>query len=383
MSIAIFALVAAAVLVAMNLVSIGLAAWRWRRGRRNLGAPAPRDAPPVTILRPLRGIEAFSEETLASTFALDWPRYEILFLVQRANDPVIPLVRRQMARHPGVPARLLVGDDPISANPKLNNCVKGWLAARHDWIVMADSNVLMPQDYLQRLMEPFDERTGLVVSMPLGTRAEGFFGAVECAILNTFQARWQHAVAALGQGFAQGKNMLWRREVLERAGGIAALAAEPAEDAASTRIVRAQGLEVRLVDLPFEQPLGRRRAKEVWSRHVRWGRLRRATFPWHFLPEILTSAFVPVVLAAWGAKEMGGSGLAEAALTAGVLYGAEFLLARTAGVRFGPQMLPAMIMRDLWLPVLYFDAWLFDDFVWHGQSMTVSEPGEEAAGEAR
>ena len=54
------------------------------------------------------------------------------------NDPVIPLIRRLMAEHPKVPARLLVGDDRISINPKLNNLVKGWNAADHDWIVMAD-----------------------------------------------------------------------------------------------------------------------------------------------------------------------------------------------------------------------------------------------------
>jgi ceramide glucosyltransferase len=338
------------------------------------------DRPPVSILRPLRGIEAFSEETLGSTFRLDWPHYEILFCVQRAGDPVIALVERQIARHPEIPARLLVGDDPVSANPKLNNCVKGWRAARHDWIVMADSNVLMPRDYLSRMMDAVGAKTGLVVSMPLGTRADGFFATVECAILNTFQARWQHAVAAIGQGFAQGKNMMWPRAVLEQAGGVAALAREPAEDAAATRIVRGLGLEVSVVDMPFEQPLGRRRAKEVWSRHVRWGRLRRATFPWHFLPEIFTSTFVPVLLAAWSAKELGGSGTLAGLGVAAILYSGEFCLARVAGFPFARTMVAAMLVRDLWLPVMYFDAWLFDDFVWHGQSMTVSEVEEEVAG---
>ena len=62
-------------------------------------------------MRPLRGLETFSEETLGSTFALNYPCYEVLFCVQCANDPVIALVERLIAAHPHVPARLLVGDD--------------------------------------------------------------------------------------------------------------------------------------------------------------------------------------------------------------------------------------------------------------------------------
>ena len=80
--------------------------------------------------------------------------------------------------------------------------------------------------------------------------------------------------------------MLWRRDILEAGGGIEALGAEIAEDAAATKLINAQGLNAHLVDQPFQQPLGRRRLKDVWYRQVRWARLRRATFPLFFLPEI-------------------------------------------------------------------------------------------------
>ena len=283
---AVAAAVACIALVALNLASMALAARRWRGRSR---APALVDRPPVSIVRPLCGLETFSRETLAATFSIDWPNYEIIFCVQRRNDPVIPLVEAAIAAHPQANATLLVGDDPISPNPKLNNCVKGWMAARHEYIVLADSNALTPPDYLERLMRAFRPDAGLVVSMPLGTRPDGFFAELECAILNTYQARWQYAAEAVGMGFAQGKNMLWKRAVLERAGGIGALACEIAEDAASTKIVRAQGLRVRLVDVPFEQPLGKRTWREVWSRHARWARLRRVTFPAHFAPETTRS----------------------------------------------------------------------------------------------
>src|SRR5256714_3322973 len=98
----------------------------------------------ISIVRPVCGLENFTEETLLSGFLLEYPDYEILFCVAQPSDPVIPLVRRLIDLHPHVRARLLIGNECISANPKLNNVVKGWTAASHPWIVMADSNVLMP-----------------------------------------------------------------------------------------------------------------------------------------------------------------------------------------------------------------------------------------------
>ena len=172
----------------------------------------------------------------------------------------------------------MIGDERVSNNPKLNNVLKGWRAAQHDWIVLADSNVLMPPDYLQRLMASWRADTGLVASPPIGSKPRGIWAELECAFLNTYQARWQYVADAFGFGFAQGKTMLWRRADLERAGGIETLAKEVAEDAASTKIVRNAGLKVRLVDRPFPQPLGDRTAAEVWNRQLRWARLRRASF---------------------------------------------------------------------------------------------------------
>ena len=204
--------------LALHVFSAAIAAVRCRRGGKPL--PAPVDAPSVAIVQPLCGVEAFSKETLASIFALDYPDYEIVFCVADAADPVAPIVRRAMAAHPEIPSRLLIGDDRVSANPKLNNIVKGWKAARSEWVIMADSNVLMPRDYIQRLMKRWRADTGVVCAPPLGARPESFASEIECAFLNTYQARWQYAAEALGFGFAQGKTMLWRRDILEAGGGV-------------------------------------------------------------------------------------------------------------------------------------------------------------------
>ena len=263
-------------LTAVQTTSIAIAIVRLRW--KTQYPPSSAQHPPVSLVRPLCGIDNYVAETLRSTFELDYPCYEILFCVGRASDPVLPLVKRLIVAHPNVSARLLIGDDRVSTNPKLNNVVKGWRAASHPWIVIADSNVLMPRDYIQRLFASWRADTGLVASPPIGARPDGFWAEVECAFLNTYQARWQYIVDSFGRGFAQGKTMLWRREDLERAGGIEALGKEVAEDAAATKIVRGAGLKVRLVDRPLAQPLGRRSASEVWHRQLRWARLRRGEF---------------------------------------------------------------------------------------------------------
>src|SRR5262249_48614591 len=134
-----------------HIGTIALSAWRLRVPQAGSRLPIA-DGPPVTVIRPVCGIDAYEELTLRSTFELDYPRYEILLCCASADDPVVPLVERLIAEHPHVAARLLIGDDRPSQNPKLNNILKGWRNAAHEWIVIADSNVIMPRDYLQRLL---------------------------------------------------------------------------------------------------------------------------------------------------------------------------------------------------------------------------------------
>src|SRR5665213_4066686 len=218
---------------------------------------APADRPPVTILRPACGIENHVEETLASAYRLDYPEYEIVFCVADPRDPVVPAIERLIGQHPNVPSRLLTGDDRISNNPKLNNLVKGWHAARHEWIVMTDSNVLMPRDYLDRLVERMrPDDVGLVSSAPTGIRPDGAGAHLECAFLNTYQARWQLTADAFGNGYAQGKTLFWQRSDLDGAGGIRALASATAEDIASSLLMRSLKRKVRLVNGLSQQPLG-------------------------------------------------------------------------------------------------------------------------------
>ena len=359
------------VLVILNFVSVAITIRRAKPRRTPL--PPPANAPGVSIVRPVCGIDNFCEATLGSSFRLDYPTYEVIFCCARANDPVVPVVERLIAAHPEVRARLIIGDEKVGANPKLNNCVRGWDAARYEWIVLADSNVLLPGDYIQRMLASWGPKTGLVCSMPQGSRPRNIWAEFEIAILNTYQARWQYSADGVGTGFAQGKNMLWRRDVMEAGGGIRALAAEIAEDAASTKLVRRQGLKINLVDSPFEQPLGKRSFSDVWLRQIRWARMRRKTFPGHCAPEILADCATPTILASYTAHLLNWNVPLVAIATLGLLYLTEFVLARANRWYFSWRMPLLFLLRDLMLPVIYLDAWLLDDFTWRGNAMSVRE----------
>ncbi|MDH4412150.1 MAG: ceramide glucosyltransferase [Rhizobium sp.] len=360
----------AAIALLVQLASIAFVIAIRRRHRNVESEAAPR--PPVTLIRPICGLENNLERCLATSFRLDWPSYEIIFCVAQADDPAASLTRRLIAANPHVPARLLVGEDLFSVNPKMNNVVKGWRSARHDWIVMTDSNVLMPPDHIARMLARWDGETGLVCSPPAGTEPENFGAFLESAWLDSFQARWQLLADAVGFGFAQGKSMLFNRQLMNHLGGFERLGEEVAEDAAATLLVRSAGLKVRLVHEPFPQPLGGRQIAAVWKRQLRWARLRRASFPLYFLPEIFTGAALP--MAAMATLALTGT-LAPAAVLAylAAWYAAEIALARAYGWPHGWRMIPAMITRDLLLPALFAAAWFGSGFEWRGNAMTVGD----------
>jgi ceramide glucosyltransferase len=360
----------AAIAFGVHVVSVSVAARRQKMSDRPPAAPG--SVPPVTVIRPLRGVEPFSYVALHSTFTLKPSAAEILFCVESSNDPIIPIVERLIAKNPDQPARLLVGKDRIGANPKLNNMAKGWRAAAHDWVAFIDSNVVLPERALSALFSKADPQTGMVCSPPAGSDPVGFAARLECAFLNSYQARWQSTADTAGFGFAQGKVMLFPRAVLDRAGGLVALASEPAEDAAATKAIRAQGLKIRLVDRFFEQPLGMRTLVDVWQRQVRWARLRRASFPICYASEILTGIVVPALATAIACASVGIPILPAVLALGAVWYGLEHWLARCAG--WPPQSPLIGLVRDLMLPALWVQGWLSREFEWHGHRLAAERP---------
>lgn len=346
--------------------------WVIARLRRGCLSSGIAGQPGVSVLRPVCGIENHIEETLASTFTSAYATYQILFCCAHVDDPVVPLVRRLIAAHPQVDAQLLVGDDRLSGNPKLNNLVKGWQAARYDWILMADSNVLLPPDYISSLLRHWTPGTGLVTSPPAGTRPDGPWAELEAAFLNTYQDRMQLFADEAQRGFAQGKILFWHRDVLAAAGGLVKLGMEMAEDVASTKAVHAQGLHVRVLNAPWPQPLGDRSLASVWHRQVRWARVRRLGFPAIFSAEILSGAVVPVAAASFLAA-MGVIPGFLVALLIFVWYGLEWALAHVAGWPRSPRNVAMWVLRDLLIPVLWVMGYAGSSFEWRGNAMTTGQ----------
>lgn len=348
----------------VQFASCGLALYRCRRRPPQ---PAPRECPPVTLVKPLCGREHFSAETIASSFTIDYPQYEILFCVADGADPVIPLVEQLMAQHPESGARLLIGNDAMSSNPKLNNMAKGFRQARHELIAFVDSNVFTPPDYLNQLVHRLQQGAGMVSAPPVGLMPIGFWAKLECAFLNSYQARMQYAVDTLGMGFAQGKTLFFRRADLDH-GGFQQLAQEPAEDAAATKLMQAKGLNVCLAG-PFAQLVGPRTASQVWKRQVRWARLRRASFPLWFAPEILAGALPPLLAFAAGLSTHDAFSPLWLLAFLAAWYAPELLLARFCG---WPRAWGSLLLRDLTLPLIYAAGCAGSGFEWHGKQMTAS-----------
>lgn len=375
-------LLSVCVLVVTLVLHVGTAAIAVRRcassSAKTREAAPTRDEtrPPVSLILPVTLLEEPEKRALRSTLALTYPDYEILFCAPGESDPAVAHVRDLIAGHPYLPARLLTGRDRVSFNPKLDNIEKGWAAARHPWVIVVDSNVIMPPDFIERMLAQWRDGTGLVTSPPIGAEPESFAADIECAFLNTYQARWLLAADTLGAGFAHGKAMLLQRSLLDPHGGLRALAFEVAEDMAATKFVRRQGLSVRVVDRPYFQPLGRRRLAQVWHRHLRWAQLRRQSVPALFATEPGTTVWVPALAAAHVGASVGLPAVAAAAGAIAVMHATEAVLARAAGWPLSLRSPLAWLARDVMIPAIWVLAWFRNRYAWRGNAVDMTMEGE-------
>ena len=363
----------ALIFLAVHLATIGLYLRRLRPAGHQTGILG---LPRVSLLRPVCGRDAFDDETLRSSFLQAYPDYEIIFCAPNETDPSVSVIRNLIASYPKVPARLLFGQVSLTGNPKLNNLWKGWHAATADWVCMTDSNLLLTPNYLRTVVGSWGPGTGLVSSPPVGDRPEGLAGSLECAFLNSNQARLQFASDSLGHGFAQGKTLFWNRAMLNKAGGIAVLGRYLAEDVNATKLVRAMGLRVSLTPLPFSQPIGRRSYQQVWDRQLRWSRVRRDGFPLVFGTEFANGSVVALASLIAACQCLGlSTTISLPYLT--VWYAAEVFLIRRAGWPRAWRDIVALPLRDALFPVLWCATFLRRGIEWRGTAM--SAPDRETA----
>lgn len=314
-----------------------------------------------TIICPLCETDELLAITLDSFFRLDCQDYEVIFVADTKATAAVAIARMVAARYPQMASRIIVNSAVVCRNPKLSNIHKAWAIAG-EWIMMADCNVLLPSDAIQRLADRWQDDTGMVCSPPLGSQPENFPAEVECAFLNTFEAKWQLLADRLGHGFAQGKVMFCRKAQIDALGGILVLDNEACEDAAASKLMRRTGLRIRLPVKLFEQPLGRRSLRQVWRRQLRWAKLRRASFPLLYSMEIVITP-LPLSIGLlithnlWSLVALSGC------------YGGECLLALSRGWYISWRTPLALLVRDLMMVGVWLSGWFGQTIQWSGNRL--------------
>jgi ceramide glucosyltransferase len=245
---------------------------------------------PITVLKPLHGQEPLLEEALTTLCEQDYnPGFQIVFGVHDEADAAVTVVRALQLRFPNHALDLVIDATRHGANPKINNLINMLPAARHDILVIADSDVHARPDYLSHLALALERPgVGLVTALYVGLPA---FSAV-ASLLGVAQIKYNFLPGvllgrALGRADCLGATMCLRRETLARIGGLAALKDHLADDQVLGRRVREAGLEVVLTDTIVATTVPERAISALWSHELRWARTIRTLEPAAFAASVL------------------------------------------------------------------------------------------------
>ncbi|MBS1016243.1 bacteriohopanetetrol glucosamine biosynthesis glycosyltransferase HpnI [Acetobacter persici] len=230
--------------------------------------------PPVTVLKPLYGDEPLLEEALESFCTQDYPGLQILFGVRDSDDPAIAIVERLQARHPHLDMQLVVNPAVHGLNRKISNLMNILPYARHDLLVISDSDIHVSPDYMRHIVSALHKpNTGLVTTLYAGLPAHSSIVQMlaACQINHNFLpgvllSRY------LGRQDCLGATMALRRDVLEAVGGLEALLPHVADDALLGQLVRQLGKDITIADCLTWTTIGEASFAELLSHELRWGR---------------------------------------------------------------------------------------------------------------
>jgi len=237
---------------------------------------------PVTILKPVKGMDAESFENFASFCRQEYPApWQIVFAVALPDDPAIPVIRRLMSQFPERDIELVVDGIIHGPNYKISSLINASPMVRHEIIIISDSDIRVSADYLRNVVAPFaDPQVGLVTSL---YRSAGVQGAPTALEAMGFAAELvPNVMVALkveGLSFALGASMAVRREALAAIGGFAALVNYLADDYQLGNKVHRAGYRLELSACIVESVSHREDLATVLSRQLRWSRSMRASRP--------------------------------------------------------------------------------------------------------
>jgi ceramide glucosyltransferase len=365
-------LLLAAAAIALLYQSTALAASMGFFLRRRL-APArpPAVLPPVSILKPVYGLDPQLEEAVASHLRLDYPEYELLIGFQRADDPAIPVLRRLLESHPEAAARIEI-IDTRALNAKTGVIDGLARKARHGVLVVNDADITVPPDYLRRLVASLHEPGVGVVTCLFRARASSVAGCVEALGIATDYMPSALVAPLTGvREFGFGSTLCFRREDLEAIGGFAAFGDYIADDYQLASRIVGLGKRAVFADFPVLTYLADPGWRAVWRHQLRWARTIRFSRPGAYAGMPVTHAGL------WALANLaaGNAGAAAALWLARSVMGA---FAGFAVLGHWPALLaaPLIPLWDLFAFAIWVAAWCGRTAHWRGRLIRLGAKGK-------
>ncbi|MCA8224494.1 bacteriohopanetetrol glucosamine biosynthesis glycosyltransferase HpnI [Burkholderia sp. BC1] len=345
---------------------------------------AARDgAEPVSVLKPLCGAEPHLYENLATFCEQHHPRYEVLFGVASAGDPAIAVVERLRAAYPDRDIALVVDARVHGTNLKVSNLINLADRAKYDRIVIADSDIAVAPDYLERVTAPLaDASVGVVTCLYHARSVGGFWTRIGAQFVDAWFApsvRITHLGGSSRFGF--GATLALTRDTLERIGGLRVLKDELADDFWLAALPRRLGRRTVLSEVEVATDVIEASFGPLWHRETRWLRTIRSLNPAGFAFLFITFTAPWLAIAAALALKLDGTvaGMVAGVAAAAGTFGRLVLHARGEdGWRAYWRDLPLVAVRDTLLALEWLVAAFGTQVVWRGARMTVVG-GERAA----
>lgn len=330
------------------------------------------DREPVTLLKPLYGAEPDLSENLASFLAQPWGApLQMVCGVQRAEDPAIDVVAEVQARHPDAAIDLVRDDRAIGANAKISNLAHCVQQARHDVLILSDSDIAVGPDYLPAVMAALVRPgAGAVTCLYRGVGIQGIWSRLVALGIDLHFL--PSALIGLATGLAHpcmGSTIALRRETLERIGGFEAFADVLADDHAIGAAVRGLGLTMEVPDMLVTHSCGERSLGDLWRHELRWNATIRSVDPAGYAGSFILH---PLPLALLG-MAMGGW-----LVTGGIAILLAIAVRGAIALRLDHRPLPVLLLapiRDLLSFALFLSSWRARSVDWRGAQLRIESQG--------
>lgn len=351
-----------------TLAASGALIW-YSRPRRRL----PEHTPPVSVLKPLKGMDEGLERNLRSFFHLDYPSYQIIFGVADADDAAIGVVRALLAEYPHQDACLVVGNPAFGLNPKIENLAAIYPQRKHDVILISDSNVEVKPNFLRESAAYLaDPSVGIVTNLFCGVGERKFGAILENLHLNGFIAANMAGAFALRITCVVGKSMLMPVKALESIGGFASVRNLLAEDQGIGVRVRKAGYSIRLSHHVIENVNETRDLSWFLNRHSRWLKIRYRMS----LATFLLEPFVNLTAIGLVWLLVSGSAISAAGMLAlwGLAMARDGMQTRwLRGTWPKLSHLPLGLLKDLFMLPIWGDALVNRRISWRGHRFVVGK----------